>query len=74
MMVQAAAPPGGSGRAFGIVSTGFNVGGAIGPLLFGWILDHGQPRWIFGAAVGFMLLTVMMALRDRWSAGRSKQG
>ncbi|WP_458097152.1 MFS transporter [Roseomonas sp. WA12] len=67
MMVQAAAPPGGSGRAFGIVSTGFNIGGAIGPLLFGWILDHGEPRWIFGAAVGFMTLTVVMALRDRWS-------
>jgi MFS family permease len=68
MMVQAAAPPGGSGRTFGIVSTGFNVGGAIGPLLFGWILDHGAPRWVFGAAVGFMLLTVVVALRDRWSA------
>nr|WP_277819369.1 MFS transporter [Pseudoroseomonas vastitatis] len=66
MMVQAAAPPGGSGRAFGIVSTGFNVGGAIGPLLFGWILDHGAPRWVFGAAVGFMMLTVVVALRDRW--------
>jgi MFS family permease len=68
MMVQAAAPPGGSGRTFGIVSTGFNVGGAIGPLLFGWILDHGAPRWVFGAAVGFMMLTVVVALRDRWSA------
>ena len=68
MMVQAAAPPGGAGRAFGIVSTGFNVGGAIGPLLFGWILDHGAPRWIFGAAVGFMTLTVLMALCDRWFA------
>jgi MFS family permease len=70
MMVQAAAPPGGSGRAFGIVSTGFNIGGAIGPLLFGWILDHGAPRWVFGAAVGFMLLTVVVALRDRWLAYR----
>jgi MFS family permease len=72
MMVQAAAPPGGSGRTFGIVSTGFNVGGAIGPLLFGWILDHGAPRWVFGAAVGFMMLTVVMALRDRWSAHRKE--
>lgn len=70
MMVQAAAPPGGSGRAFGIVSTGFNIGGALGPLLFGWILDHGAPRWIFGAAVVFMILTVVVALRDRWSAQR----
>ncbi|MFT8247305.1 MFS transporter [Roseomonas sp. BN140053] len=71
MMVQAAAPPGGSGRAFGIVSTGFNIGGAVGPLLFGWILDHGAPRWVFGAAVVFMALTVLLALRDRLAAGRT---
>jgi MFS family permease len=68
MMVQAAAPPGTTGRVFGVVSTGFNIGGAVGPLLFGWILDHGAPRWVFGAAVGFMLLTVAMALCDRWRA------
>ncbi|WP_206668025.1 MFS transporter [Teichococcus oryzae] len=75
MMVQAAAPPGGSGRTFGIVSTGFNIGGAIGPLLFGWILDHGAPRWVFGAAAGFMMLTVVVALRDRWTAhGKSGAG
>ena len=73
MMVQAAAPPGGSGRAFGIVSTGFNIGGALGPLLFGWILDYGAPRWVFGAAVVFMMLTVVVALRDRWSAGRRQK-
>jgi MFS family permease len=34
-----------------------------GPLLFGWILDHGAPRWVFGVSVIFMLLTVVMALR-----------
>jgi MFS family permease len=65
MMVQAAAPPGASGRVFGIVSTGFNIGGALGPLLYGWILDHGAPRWVFGAAAVFMVLTVGMALLDR---------
>ncbi|WP_426954396.1 MFS transporter [Muricoccus radiodurans] len=72
MMVRAAAPPGGAGRAFGIVSTGFNVGGAVGPPLFGWFLDHGAPRWVFGAAVVFMLLTVVVALRDRWLARKER--
>jgi len=62
MMVRAAAPPGMAGRAFGIVSTGFNIGGVVGPILFGWILDHGEPRWVFGASVLFMLITVAMAL------------
>lgn len=62
MLVRKAAPPGAAGRAFGIVSTGFNIGGIIGPLLYGWIMDHGQPRWVFGAAAVFMLLTVLLAL------------
>lgn len=62
MMVRAAAPPGASGRVFGIVTTGFNLGGTIGPLLGGWIMDHNLPRFVFYASVTFMLITVMMAL------------
>ena len=49
MLVRRAAPPGAGGRVFGIVSTGFNIGGIIGPLLFGWMMDHGSPRWVFWA-------------------------
>jgi MFS transporter, FSR family, fosmidomycin resistance protein len=62
MMVRAAAPPGASGRVFGIVTTGFNLGGTIGPMLGGWIMDHGLPRFVFYASVAFMLMTVAMAL------------
>lgn len=60
MMVRNAAPPGAAGRAFGLVSTGFNFAGIIGPLLFGWIMDANQPRWLFGASVIFMLLTILL--------------
>jgi MFS family permease len=62
MMVRAAAPPGAAGRAFGIVTTGFNIGGTIGPMLGGWIMDFGAPRWVFYASVLFMVMTVLMAL------------
>jgi MFS family permease len=62
MLVRNAAPPGAAGRAFGIVSTGFNVGGIISPLLFGWIMDQNLPHWVFGASVMFMVLTVLLAL------------
>jgi MFS family permease len=62
MLVRNAAPPGAAGRAFGIVSTGFNLGGIISPLLFGWIMDQNLPHWVFGASVVFMLLTVLLAL------------
>ncbi len=47
MLVRKAAPPGAAGRVFGIVSTGFNIGGIFGPLLFGWLMDNGAPRGIF---------------------------
>jgi MFS family permease len=62
MMVRNAAPPGAAGRAFGIVSTGFNIGGIVSPLLFGWIMDQNAPHWVFGASVLFMVLTVLLAL------------
>ena len=62
MMVRAAAPPGAAGRVFGIVTTGFNIGGIFGPILGGWIMDRGAPRWVFYASVLFMLTTVAMAL------------
>jgi MFS family permease len=62
MMVRNAAPPGAAGRAFGIVSTGFNIGGIISPLLFGWIMDQSLPHWVFGTSVVFMVLTVLLAL------------
>jgi len=73
MLVRAAAPPGAAGRTFGIVSTGFNVGGAVGPMLFGAIMDGGQYRWVFGAAAIFMCLTVVVALiTERRQMGRRR--
>jgi MFS family permease len=71
MLVRAAAPAGAVGRAFGIVSIGLSTGGMIGPMLFGWIMDHGAPRWVFGASVVFMVLTVVFAVTaDRRSLNR----
>ncbi|WP_025032638.1 MFS transporter [Bradyrhizobium sp. DOA9] len=61
MLVRNAAPAGAAGRAFGIVSTGFNLGGIVSPLLFGWIMDQSAPHWVFGASVIFMLATVALS-------------
>jgi MFS family permease len=62
MLVRNAAPAGAAGRAFGIVSTGFNFSGILSPLLFGWIMDQSLPHWVFGASAAFMVLTVLLAL------------
>ncbi len=71
MLVRAAAPAGAIGRAFGIVTIGFSIGGTIGPMLFGWIMDRGAPQWIFISSAVFMLFTVAAALLgDRRSPAR----
>ena len=72
MLVRAAAPPGMTGRVFGIVTTGFNIGGSIGPMLGGWFMDHGMPRGIFYSSVCFMTMTVLAVLiGDRRSRRRA---
>ena len=74
MLVRAAAPAGAIGRAFGIVSIGLSTGGMIGPMLFGWIMDSGAPRWVFGASVVFMIVTVALALiGDRGFVSRRRR-
>jgi MFS family permease len=60
MLVRNAAPAGAAGRAFGIVSTGFNFSGMLSPLLFGWIMDQNLPHWVFGLSALFMVLTVLL--------------
>jgi MFS family permease len=71
MLVRAAAPPGAMGRTFGIVTSGFSIGGMIGPLMFGFIMDRGAPQWVFGASVIVMILTASVALiGDHGSARR----
>jgi MFS family permease len=68
MLVRKAAPPGMVGRAFGIVSTGFNIGGIIGPMLFGWIMDHASPAWVFGVSALFMAVTAAFGLASDYRA------
>jgi MFS family permease len=61
MIVRAVTPEGAYGKVFGFVSTGFSIGAVIGPLLFGWLMDQGQPRLIFllVAALTFAALPLM---------------
>ncbi|MGH7056220.1 MAG: MFS transporter [Stellaceae bacterium] len=72
MLVRAVAPADAVGRAFGIVTVGLSIGGAIGPMLFGWIMDHGMPRWVFGATAVFMLLTVATAMLGERQTSRRR--
>jgi MFS transporter, FSR family, fosmidomycin resistance protein len=74
MLVRRASPPDAVGRVFGIVTTGFNIGGALGPPMFGALLDGGNPGWVFLLSAAFSLGTAALALagerRPREAAAR----
>jgi len=69
MLVRRAAPPGAMGRTFGIVTTGFSIGGTVGPLFYGILMDRGAPRDIFYVGAAFMLLTVALAFFSQRGEG-----
>jgi MFS family permease len=76
MMVRAVTPPGASGKVFGFVTTGFNIGGIVGPLLFGFVLDHGEPGLVFWTIAGLSLLTLAVVYgtpRSRPAQGAAAQ-
>jgi MFS family permease len=58
MIVRAVTPPGAYGRVFGFVSTGFNIGGIVAPIIFGQLLDQGYPRAIFFCVAGCALISI----------------
>ena len=58
MLVRAVTPPGAFGTVFGFVSTGFNIGASIAPIVYGLLMDHGQPRGIFLLSAAVSLVCV----------------
>lgn len=47
MMLRAVMPKESFGKAVGMVTTGAAIGGTMAPIVFGWILDKGEPQWVF---------------------------
>ncbi len=58
MMVHAIAPKGATGRIFGFVTTGINVGSALTPLALGWLVDNGRAHWVFWLIAFGMVLAL----------------
>ncbi len=64
MLLRAVMPRENFGKAIGMVTTGAAIGGTLSPILFGWILDHGEPQWVFyiiGLGLLAVAATVMVA-------------
>ena len=55
MVIREATPVGSAGKVYGFVYSGLDLGAAVTPPIFGWLMDRGEPRLIF---IGVALLMV----------------
>ncbi len=55
LTVRSVTPNGDLGKVMGFVSSGMNLAGGIMPLVFGWLMDRGDPRLIFWTAALFVV-------------------
>lgn len=62
MMIRKATPKGATGRVYGLVYSGLDVGFAISPVLFGALMDRGLFGLTFYVAAAILLLAVGAAL------------
>ena len=61
MLIKRASPPGATGRVYGTVYSGLDVGFALAAPVFGWLLDHGQPNAVFVGAAAALALGIVSA-------------
>jgi MFS family permease len=63
LMIRSATPQGASGRVYGIVYSGIDLGASVGPLAFGILLDAGQPNWLFLGVAFIQCLIIFTAFK-----------
>jgi len=66
MIVRSITPPGATGRVFAFVSIGLNVGAAITPVVFGYLIDIGEVRAIYYVMAAIMLVGISTVGVARW--------
>lgn len=62
LMIRAAAPANATGRVFGVVYSGLDSGLALGPLLFGALMDANHPAGVFVCVGLFQALVILTAV------------
>jgi MFS family permease len=58
MLVRAATPVGATGRVFGFVYSGLDLGSSLTPPVLGFLIDAGAPIAVLGVVVGALALTI----------------
>lgn len=65
LLVKRATPEQASGRVFGVVYSGLDIGQAVSPLLFGWLMDQHHYQGVFVGLAAIQGVLVMTAFRVR---------
>ncbi len=65
LIVRNATPKGAAGRVYGFVYSGLDIGGTIGPVLLGFMLDHELAREMFFAVAACLALAVGTVVQMR---------
>ena len=65
LIVKRSTPPNSTGRVYGVVYSGLDIGQAVSPLVFGSLMDQGQYRGVFIglAVVQAVLITTAFNVR-----------
>lgn len=70
LLIRRAAPPGATGRVYGVVYSGLDLGMSIAPPIFGLMLDHGVPAGVWIGIAIAQLLMIAGAFRAGSAARR----
>lgn len=72
LIVRHTTPPGATGKVYGFVYSGLDVGSMVTPVYFGWLLDGGRPSAVFYTVVVTAVLTIgtVLSLPTRAPANR----
>lgn len=63
ILIRGATPPGATGKVFGFVYSGLDLGSATGPILFGWLMDGGEFRFVFVVVATMYLLGILSVMQ-----------
>ena len=63
LLIRRAAPPGATGRVYGVVYSGLDLGMSISPPILGLILDRGSPAGVWIGIAVAQLLMIGLAFR-----------
>jgi MFS transporter, FSR family, fosmidomycin resistance protein len=63
LLVRQTTPKGSTGAVYGFVYSGLDLGSVLAPVFFGWLLDGGDPQWVFLSSAIVLLVTILTVLQ-----------